>query len=86
MSDNNISYTDEPNGIAKTLDSAEITEDFMPAPEQLIRKVEKEKITIAINKRSLKAYKEYAKKNDAKYQTMINGILSSYADKYLIKK
>lgn len=85
MSNNNISYTDASDDIRKSLENAEITEDFLPAPQDLVRKTEKEKITIAIDKQSLDAYKKYAKKHDAKYQTMINGILSSYADKYLIK-
>lgn len=83
---NNITYTDEPNDISDALGRAEAVNDFLPAPEELVLKSEKERITIALDKRSLEAYKKYANKHDAKYQTMINGVLTSYADKFLIKK
>jgi len=83
---NNNNYTDAPADIAQALQDAMPMEDFLPSPDKLILKTEKEKITIAIDKQSLDAYKRYAKKNNAKYQTMINGVVSSYADKYLTKK
>ena len=83
---NNNNYTDAPANIAQALQDAMPMEDFLPSPDKLILKTEKEKITIAIDKQSLDAYKRYAKKNNAKYQTMINGVVSSYADKYLTKK
>ena len=83
---NNINYTDAPAEIAEALESATALEDFLPSPEQLILKTEKEKITIAIDKRSLELFKKYAEKHNAKYQTMINGVVSSYADKFLSRK
>ncbi len=83
---NNIKYTDAPAEIAAALEGATALEDFLPSPEQLVLKTEKEKITIAVDKRSLELFKKYAKKHDAKYQTMINGVLSSYADKFLSHK
>lgn len=82
---NNISYTDAPDDIGQALDNAMITSDLLPSPDELVKKTEKEKITIAIDKRSLELYKQYAKKHNAKYQTMINGVVSSYADKFLGK-
>lgn len=82
---NNIKYTDAPAGMAQALQDAVPIEDFLPSPDQLILKTEKEKITIAIDKRSLELFKQYAEKHDAKYQTMINGVVSSYADKFLAK-
>ncbi len=81
----NITYTDEPNEVGAALDEAVVIGDFLPSPEELVKKSEKERITIALDKKSLDAYKQYAKKHDAKYQTMINGVLSSYADKHLLK-
>jgi predicted DNA binding CopG/RHH family protein len=81
----NTNYTDAPADIAQALQDAVLTEDFLPSPDQLILKTEKEKITIAIDKRSLELFKEYADKHDAKYQTMINGVVTSYADKFLAK-
>jgi len=81
-----INYTDAPDDIDEALDEATIVADLLPSPSQLIRKTEKEKITIAIDKRSLELFKQYAEKHNAKYQTMINGVVSSYADKFLGKK
>ncbi|HEX8226604.1 MAG TPA: BrnA antitoxin family protein [Candidatus Saccharimonadales bacterium] len=78
-----IKYTDAPEDIEHALDGAHIVKDLLPSPSELIRKTEKEKITIAIDKQSLDRFKMYAKKHDAKYQTMMNGVLSSYADKFL---
>jgi predicted DNA binding CopG/RHH family protein len=83
---NNIKYTNAPAEIAEALENVSALEDFLPSPDQLILKTEKEKITIAIDKNSLELFKKYAKKHDAKYQTMINGVLSSYADKFLSHK
>ncbi|HEV2403611.1 MAG TPA: BrnA antitoxin family protein [Candidatus Saccharimonadales bacterium] len=82
----NVRYTDAPDDINEALDHAVVIEDFLPSPEEFIRRAKKEKITIAIDKYRLDLYKAYAKKHDAKYQTMINDILGSYADKYLVKK
>jgi predicted DNA binding CopG/RHH family protein len=83
---NKVSYTDAPAEIAEALEGASTLEDFLPSPEQLVLKTEKEKITIAIDKNSLELFKKYANKHNAKYQTMINGVLSSYADKFLSHK
>lgn len=81
-----VNYTDVPAEIDYALDSAVAFEDFLPPPSELVRKVEREKITIAIDKRSLDLFKQYAKKHDSKYQTMINGVLGSYAEKFLSHK
>jgi hypothetical protein len=81
-----INYTDAPTDIAETLESAIAIDDFLPSPDQLVLKTEKEKITIAIDKRSLDLFKQYAEKHNAKYQTMINGVVSSYAEKFLSKQ
>jgi len=81
-----VNYTDAPTEIARALESATSMEDFLPSPSELVRKTEKEKITIAIDKRSLDLFKQYATKHDAKYQTMINGVLGSYAEKFLNHK
>ncbi len=82
---NTVNYTDAPSDIEQSLEEAIVISDFLPSPDELVRKTEKEKITIAIDRRSLDLYKRYAKKHNAKYQTMINGVLGSYADKFLSK-
>lgn len=79
------SYTNAPEDVVESLENPIFVKDFLPSPEEFVRKTKKEKITIAVDKDSLDLYKRYAKKHNAKYQTMINGVLSSYADKYLSK-
>lgn len=81
-----INYTDAPKDVEQSLEAAIAVNDFLPSPAELVRKVEKEKITIAVDKHSLELYKQYAKSHNAKYQNMINGVLDSYADKFLSKK
>lgn len=79
----NDRYTDAPADIDQALDNAVIIDDLLPSPSELIHRTEKEKITIAIDKHSLELFKQYARKHNAKYQTMINGVLGSYAEKFL---
>ena len=80
-----VNYTNAPDDVRESLEDPIFVEDFLPSPEEFIRKTKKEKITIAIDSDSLDLYKQYAKKHNAKYQSMINGVLSSYADKFLSK-
>ena len=81
----NIRYTDAPDDINEPFEHAVIVEDFLPSPEEFINRAKNEKITISLDKYSLGLYKAYARKHDAKYQTMINNVLGSYADKHLAK-
>ena len=77
-------YQNAPQDIAGALESAtRIVDDFLPTPEELIHKEEKERITIALDKKSLDLFRDYAKKHDAKYQNMINGVIESYAATHL---
>jgi len=82
---NTTRYTNAPLDIAESLDDARIIDDFLPKPEDLVSKEEKERITIAIDKKSLEAFRAYAKKHDAKYQTMIDRVIKSYANTHLVK-
>jgi predicted DNA binding CopG/RHH family protein len=77
-----IIYTDAPEQISQDIVNGEIIRDFLPAPDQLARKEPKVKITITLNRRSVDFYKRSAKKNNVKYQTMINEILDLYAQRY----
>lgn len=83
---NNRIYSDAPTDVAQALENISPIEDFLPSPDQLVLKTEKERITIAIDKHSLELFKSYAKKHDAKYQSMMNSVLSTYADKFLTRK
>lgn len=80
---NNIKYTDAPDDIEAALDEVVVVANMLPSPAQLVRKSAKEKITIAIDKDSLELFKKYAKRHDAKYQSMINDVVGAYADKFL---
>ena len=81
-----INYTDAPDDIEQSLENATFVDDFLPSPKQLVSRVEKEKITIALDKHSLDLFRQYAKDHNTKYQPMINDVLESYAEKFLAKK
>lgn len=67
-----IEYTDEPMGEIK------IIEDFLPRPEELVFKEDNSKITIALSRRSIKFFKQQAKKHNTQYQKMIRNLLDEY--------
>lgn len=67
-----IEYTDEPMGEIK------IIEDFLPPPEELVFKEDNTKVTIALSRRSIKFFKNQAKKHNTQYQKMIRNLLDEY--------
>ena len=67
-----IKYTDEPMGEIK------IIEDFLPRQEELVFKEDNSKITIALSCRSIKFFKQQAKKHNTQYQKMIRNLLDEY--------
>lgn len=69
-------YTDEPMGDPK------VVEDFLPAPDQLVLKEEKVKVTIALNKSSIEFFKKEAEKQNISYQQMIRKVIDLYASHY----
>ena len=74
-------HTDPP----KKISEATIEPDpanFLPPPEKLLRKEQKVKITITLNHSTIDFFKKHAKKNNVKYQTMINELLTQYVQKY----
>jgi predicted DNA binding CopG/RHH family protein len=75
-------YTDAPRNISKAISEGEIVADFLPPPDKLVRKEPKVKITITLNSGSVEFFKKYARKNNVKYQTMINEVLDKYVQKY----
>jgi predicted DNA binding CopG/RHH family protein len=56
--------------------------DFLPPPELLLPTDEAIKITIALDSKTLKFFKEYADKAGLKYQRIIREVLKGYARKY----
>ena len=77
-----IIYTESPKNLSGTLLEGERITDFLPPPEKLIRKEPKVKITITLNSGSVDFFKKNAKKNNVKYQTMINEVLDKYVQMY----
>ena len=75
-------YTNAPVDSLEGIISGEKVYDFLPPPDQLVKKNPKIKVTITLNSRSVDFFKKYAKKNNVKYQTMINEVLDQYAQKY----
>ena len=79
---NKIKYTDAPPDVEQALTVNERIADFLPPPEKLVEKVEKEKITIALSKRNVDFFKKAAAKEGVGYQVMINNLLDSYVQRY----
>ncbi|MBN1532975.1 MAG: BrnA antitoxin family protein [Spirochaetes bacterium] len=77
-----INYRTAPRTISDAIDSSEIIDDFLPAPEKLLKKEENVKITILLSKSSIKFFKEKAKKIGIPYQTMIKTVLDKYTNHY----
>ena len=69
-------YTDGPIGNIK------IISDFLPSPEQLVKKETNVKVTINLRKDSVDFFKSVAKKNNVQYQKVIRRLLNSYADSF----
>jgi hypothetical protein len=59
-----------------------VISDFLPTPEQLVKKETNVKVTINLRKDSVDFFKTVAKKNNIQYQKVIRGLLNSYADSY----
>ena len=82
MNRRNRIYTEAPKSISKAILDGEIVTDFLPPPEKLVRKEPKVKVTITLNSGSIDFFKKHAKKNNVKYQTMINEVLDKYVQKF----
>ena len=77
-----ILYTDAPRNISRNLTEGKRIVDFLPPPEKLLKNEPKVKITISLNSGNVDFFKRHAHKNNVKYQTMINEVLTKYVQKY----
>lgn len=68
-----ITYTDEP------LQFGERVADFLPPPDQLVKRDETVKITLEVTRESLEFFKEKAQQEHVPYQRMLRGLIDSYA-------
>jgi uncharacterized protein (DUF4415 family) len=82
MKKRKVIYAEAPGSISREITEAEVIVDFLPPPEALVRKEPKVKITITLNTGSVDFFKKFARKNNTKYQTMINEVLDKYVQKY----
>jgi uncharacterized protein (DUF4415 family) len=82
MNKRRISYAEAPKNISRAITEGKIITDFLPPPEELARKEPKIKITISLNSGSVDFFKKFARKNNTRYQTMINEVLDKYVQKY----
>ncbi|MGA9033875.1 MAG: hypothetical protein WB402_15280 [Sulfuricaulis sp.] len=72
-----VKYTDEPMGKRRVVD------DFLPAPEELVRKEDNVKITMALSKSSVDFFKAEAKKHHTSYQAMIRRLVDFYTSRHI---
>lgn len=64
------------------LGRVEVTDDFLPPPDQLVLKDDGVKVTISLSRKSVEFFKAHAAKSQVPYQRMIRALLDSYADRY----
>lgn len=70
----NPRYTDE------RLGRLEVVEDFLPPPEQLVRKEDGVKVTLSLSRTSVEFFKAHAATAKVPYQRMIRNLLDSYVE------
>ena len=70
-----IRYTDEPMEL-------QVVEDFLPPPEDLVRRESTLKVTIGLSKPTVEFFKREARRNGTRYQRMIRRVLDLYAARY----
>lgn len=78
-----VKYVDAPADIADAIEAAVPVDDFLPSPDYFADKIMKEKITLNVDRGSLRLFREYASKHGLKYQSLMNQVLASYAEKQL---
>lgn len=81
-----IKYQEAPTEIAEAITAAETIADFLPSPENLIKKEETIKVTISLSKESIDFFKQKARELGVPYQTMIKTIIDKYTMYYQSKK
>ena len=75
-------YGNAPKDVAEAIRTSEVVADFLPPPNELVRKEEQVKITINLSKRSIDFFKRAAAREGVPYQAMIKSLLDRYAERY----
>ena len=68
-----MEYTNEP------LQMGEQVEDFLPPPDQLIKRNETVKVTLELTRKSVEFFKMQAELTHVPYQRMLRGLIDTYA-------
>jgi len=78
----NAKYDDAPKAVAEAIRTSEVVTDFLPPPNELVRKEEQVKVTINLSKRSIEFFKRVAADEGVPYQSMIKSLLDRYAERF----
>ena len=57
---------------------AQVIDDFLPSPENLILREKKTRVTLTLSDKSLDFFRSAAKKHGASYQAMIRRLIDYY--------
>ncbi len=76
-----IRYSDLPPG-DDPIGELEIVEDFLPPPDKLVFKQDRQKVTISLSRSSLEFFKKQAAKHNVQYQKMIRNLLDEYVARH----
>lgn len=68
--------------ISEAIRKAEIIQDFLPGPDQLILKEDTVKVTLNLSRNSVLFFKRKGKENRVPYQAMIKAILDLYTERF----
>ena len=78
----NAKYDDAPKAVAGAIRTSKVVTDFLPPPNELVRKEEQVKVTINLSKRSIEFFKRVAADEGVPYQSLIKSLLDRYADRF----
>ena len=57
--------------------------DFLPPPDQLLRREETVKVTLALSRSSVEFFKQHAQRQGVPYQRMIRALIDEYAKRHV---
>ena len=75
-------YEKAPKDVGEEIFISKRVDDILPPPNQLLRKEETVKITIALSQKSVSFFKKLAKDEGVSYQKMIKSLVDKYTDYY----
>jgi predicted DNA binding CopG/RHH family protein len=75
-------YVAAPVDVAAAIDAAEVVEDFLPPPKDLVLREPTVKVTLNLSRRSVDFFKRAALAQGVPYQQMVRRILDLYTERY----